>query len=292
MFRGNWYRQPPFIIPLLLLVGIAALSVTHGGQNYHAANHYEQSSRHAGENPAGAIQPPSGDIATGEADEHNPQAEIQPSERHLFLSDTWAQWLMALGTIATVVLVTWTVLVTRKMLKEAEDTATAARDAVDVTRVIGEKQVRAYVAFDLSSFPDTISIKEKPNIRIGISNSGQSPAIQLCIQSGLNPCPLTLLIPNDPDVVFRADGKDKAAKSTIPAGGTYFTGASCSQTPSELLGGNPKINKYVFIGQVTYLDVFDIEHKTTACFIGEIIRTEGDEAYLEWSTHQSLNHLD
>ncbi|MBI1235730.1 MAG: hypothetical protein GC188_03500 [Alphaproteobacteria bacterium] len=162
------------------MVGLAALSATQSGQQYHTADHYEQSSRHTGENPAGAIQSATSDIYARETHENNPQSEIDRPERFWWFGDTVAQWIMAAGTIATVGLVTWTVLVTRKMLKEAEDTARAARDAVDVTRDIGQKQVRAYLEIESVVLlePDDL-VGTATNLKVTIRNTGQSRASEI-----------------------------------------------------------------------------------------------------------------
>lgn len=237
MLRGDWYRQPPFIIPLLLLVGAVALSVTQSGQQYHAADHYEQSPSHAGENPAGAIQPASGDIPASETDKNQPQAEIQPSERHLFWSDTWAQWIMAIGTVATVGLVAWTVVVTKRMLKEAEDAADAARDAVTVTQEMGEAQTRAYMSANTAkiyrtSKPDDDNIF-KFTIRIEIKNTGHSPALN----------------------IFGA--ADAACKSHLELSGVVENKAKISALRTVLAGGNA-ITENIHFSEMTKPDVKNI----------------------------------
>ncbi|WP_291764129.1 hypothetical protein [Maricaulis sp.] len=154
---------------------MAALSITKGGEHGRATDHHEQSSSHAGENPSSAVQSPSRDISASETDENDPQAEIDRSERFWWFGDSIAQWLMTAGTMATVGLVAWTVLVTRKMLAAAEITAEAAIETVRVTRKIGRAQTRAYLSVVGARFELEYGLL---HCIVRVKNFGNSPALQ------------------------------------------------------------------------------------------------------------------
>lgn len=84
-------------------------------------------------------------------------------------------WLSAI-TLIGVLFVGWTLRETRKAVR-------AADDAVDVTRDIGEAQVRAYVRITGGSVklvradPGMADQRVRPKITIKVRNYGQSPAI-------------------------------------------------------------------------------------------------------------------
>lgn len=115
-----------------------------------------------------------------------------------FAGDTIAQWIMSIAgiaatgvSIAALILIAKTLDATReaaeytgKAVKVAEDANAAARDAVGVTREIGQAQIRAYM-----SIPEcNIGMPNPPNItfHFWMKNSGQSPArnvgLRICLQ--------------------------------------------------------------------------------------------------------------
>jgi|GEM_PF-5391184 len=81
-------------------------------------------------------------------------------------------WLIGIGTVLLVA----TLLLTLGANRAAVKAAVAAERAVDVTRIMGEAQTRAY----LTVTGATIDYKGPtaiPHIRIGIENTGNSPAL-------------------------------------------------------------------------------------------------------------------
>ncbi|MGB5864963.1 MAG: hypothetical protein WBG95_11775 [Sulfitobacter sp.] len=99
----------------------------------------------------------------------------------------WARWMFwatvgtAVVTLLSLVLIGFTLRYTRKaaehtegMLRQAERATIAAEGAVDATRDIGEKQVRAYLHVKSVEF---IVSGDGIGARILIANAGQSPAI-------------------------------------------------------------------------------------------------------------------
>jgi hypothetical protein len=89
-------------------------------------------------------------------------------------SDTLAQWIMTVFTIAAVVFVALTYIVTRRM---AEDSKAVVRD----TREIGEKQVRAYVSVQ-SAYGQSIPGENGTRLVVVLKNTGASPAFGLNIR--------------------------------------------------------------------------------------------------------------
>lgn len=95
---------------------------------------------------------------------------------------TWAH-LMFIVTGAGVIFIAQTLDATRAAVREAKDATKAAQDAVDVTREIGEAQVRAYltVAHAMIRFED-----RTPRLFLTIRNAGQSPARNIRISIGID----------------------------------------------------------------------------------------------------------
>lgn len=101
----------------------------------------------------------------------------------------WARWMFwatigtALVTLVGLILIGFTLRYTRKaaehtegMLRQAERATIAAESAVEATRDIGEKQVRAYLHVTNVGF----SLGEKTGevgVRLTVANAGQSPAV-------------------------------------------------------------------------------------------------------------------
>lgn len=129
------------------------------------------------------------------SEEHDdPGSEYRPEDTsqngYLIFGDGMAQWIMAATGIAAFILSAWAVLLlywtlkaTRKMIGEAEKTtgaaidgAKAAKETVDLTRYLGQRQLRAYLSAHVAFCQfsgDTIGCN------FTIINDGATPATKV-----------------------------------------------------------------------------------------------------------------
>lgn len=111
------------------------------------------------------------------------------SDDHLIWGDGFAQWAMALTGIIALFISGWavwllyqTLAATRAAVAQAEIGTEAAVKAVDVTRRIGEAQVRAYVTV-LAGFTPKPPGNGKIGVYLRMTNHGHSPAFALEIEN-------------------------------------------------------------------------------------------------------------
>lgn len=209
MFEPKWYSKPPFGTPIIIAALLIAVTI-YAGDNQQTQDTDRQRADHAGHHPSEVIETPRSDVSARERHEEQPTAENETGNGLIVLTDTLAQWLMMIGTLATVGLVGWTLHVTRGLLKEAHSASKAAADSVevtrlmllesekataaalstvDVTRTMGEAQTRAYLSakeLQVQRFPAAKSpigtVSQKPEqwaarVFLQVNNSGNSPAI-------------------------------------------------------------------------------------------------------------------
>lgn len=126
----------------------------------------------------------------GSASQDEPQDQPGPLER----ADLTAQQAMALFAGLQVVLtffgllyIRWTLIETRKAVKEASDATAAAHAAVDITRSSTEKQLRAYVTIRHVLLTD-FEVGKVPRTEIRIHNTGATPARKIQMRMELQRC--------------------------------------------------------------------------------------------------------
>lgn len=186
MSRSYRIRNHPYLA-LIPLVALLLVSSYYSHDQEPATPYGGEHNEHAGDHQAWAVSVPVSEVASYSAAQENPSNQDEASHRGLIYGDTLAQWVMAVGTIATVALVMWTLFVTKGMLREARLATKAAVQAakstdatVAETRRIGEAQVRAYlkVSFNRVSFngPDG---RKAIKLSGSINNTGVSPAFHL-----------------------------------------------------------------------------------------------------------------
>lgn len=115
----------------------------------------------------------------------NPQNEIE--ERGLVAQERMAYSSvgMLITSIITIFLILITLHYTRKaaqhtkhMLDQAEETTRAAKETIEVTKIVSEKQIQAYISI---SNP-IMHLLPSPSISLDIKNVGQSPAIDITLK--------------------------------------------------------------------------------------------------------------
>lgn len=94
--------------------------------------------------------------------------------------DTYAQWFMAILALAATGISIWAIRILRNTLDQTRYAVKSAEDAVEVTREIGEAQVRAYLQFSIKHL-NYIQAVKNDGIKLGgiLTNKGQSPALEI-----------------------------------------------------------------------------------------------------------------
>lgn len=82
---------------------------------------------------------------------------------------------MAVFSIVATGISIWAVRLLRDTLIATREAVKAADDAVEVTRDIGNKQLRAYLWIGVSEIMD-VAAERRPRAQIGLKNYGQTPA--------------------------------------------------------------------------------------------------------------------
>lgn len=120
------------------------------------------------------------------------QTDDKPSP--LEQSDLAAQWTMAgfaglqlILTFLGLLYIRWTLIETKKAVKEAGDATAAAENAIEVTRLSAERQLRAYLSIDKISATG-LSPGETPVVWISVTNRGQTPARNLWVKTVVVRC--------------------------------------------------------------------------------------------------------
>jgi len=112
---------------------------------------------------------PEHDGGSAEDGDENPH-----QDPNIILGDGWAQWAMVVLSFFALGVSAWAVWLLRDTLKATRDAVRSADDAVEVTREIGQKQMRAYV--NLQTADLHWSDEEPLQIKVIIENTGQTPA--------------------------------------------------------------------------------------------------------------------
>jgi hypothetical protein len=208
--------------------------------------------------------------------------------------------LEALITLAGVILVGFTLYHTREAAKAARDAvgeakraADAANTSIDVTREIGQAQVRAYLTCEGATF----SIEDdwmlcQPVIR----NYGQSPASNVKIRAVVSS--MTKEIPGEgriPPHSARQDSREFGNEcEAIQAGGTGKT--LLAWTHVDLEGQHPHIllkNAYFSIlGRLSWTDVFNGEYRSEFVLHqnGNVDVISKDSVHRRQGTLSAFNH--
>lgn len=135
-----------------------------------------------------------------------------------FWEDTFPQWAMALFSIVATGISWLAVVYLRETLRETRKAVKAADDAVDVTREIGQAQVRAYL-----NCPSVEFAVNEMQLRclFNLHNSGASPAKSVFIEAKLSsiiPTPVPGDVVDDRQIVKnRVVDHGKWVVNDIPA---------------------------------------------------------------------------
>ncbi|MBS7554555.1 hypothetical protein KHC23_12920 [Ancylobacter dichloromethanicus] len=186
-----------------------------------------------------------------------------------------ASWVSVIFTAIGLSLLYWTLRATREAVREAEKASRAAVEAVDVTRTIGEAQVRAYVTAKDCRL-SACAIGAKLRVKIGFINNGATPARSVDVRGSI----IFAAFPqaaNHPYVLHSLPGNTAGLAPNIP-GATeirrfkIFT----AEEHQSLVEGKGAFYVHVV---VSYLDVFGRQNISRTTFVyGRREAEEGEKA--------------
>ncbi|MDP1700431.1 MAG: hypothetical protein Q8L53_05645 [Aestuariivirga sp.] len=173
--------------------------------------------------------------------------------------DTYAQWLMALFSVAATGVSIWAVRLLRSTLRETQAATQATVEANEVARVIGRSQVRAYLSVSdmILNFSDDGIVA-----RVDIKNSGQSPAFKVIVKGRIHVGTIENLAKGGKiasettSVLGVADASFVAANSNKDVLIAWYRAEATS--PFHLYVTN-HATRFRFNGHLKWLDVFGAE---------------------------------
>lgn len=166
-------------------------------------------------------------------------------------SDTLAQWIMAVFTIAAVILVWRTLVATQSIATD--------------TREIGQIQVRAYISIESVAIKPTRNSDGKIQADMVLKNFGQSPARNVTHELQV------LFAHSEEKVQVRVQDLELPPVQRMPGGGTTDVSAgesnSCRAftpvTPASIFSDVKDGTAVIIVrGWVRYEDVFGAKHHT------------------------------
>jgi hypothetical protein len=165
----------------------------------------------------------------------------------------WVSGVTALVTATGVIYVAATLIQTRKGVG-------AAVDAVDVTRDIGQRQIRAYLLFSSIKI-EGFRRGEIANVTFAIENYGQTPA-------RINNMLYGTIVLDDPEYGKIRDLPVAGEGSTVIIGGGHRYTQDIripipdNETAMREITSEAKF--FVFFGYISYKDIFGITRRTLA----------------------------
>lgn len=178
-------------------------------------------------------------------------------------SDSYAQWIMAVFSIAATGVSIWAVRLLRDTLIATRAAVRAADDTVNVTREIGKAQTRAYLSVTPNEIPplEGSNLETAQNFTISINNGGQSPAKNLRYNA-IAEWGRRDITNSDSDLIDES-GKFKNPRLIISAGGTEEIIVDSNITLNDFYMRETDGYKEgpILYGIIWYEDVFGDEHK-------------------------------
>jgi hypothetical protein len=179
-----------------------------------------------------------------------------------FLGDGWAQWFMAVTGLIALCVSVWAVYLldlqlkaTREAIKEAEKATAAAIDTVELTRDLGNKELRPWVLMSQPTFgiargtrmPDGRVEQQTLAAFLSFRNYGKNPAINVGIFSNF------AIVANEAIPVFQApQGEGEATIAPTSEVNTQQIHISGEEF-ERVMSGRASVALY---GKVVYNDPF------------------------------------
>lgn len=197
--------------------------------------------------------------AKNETEKHEEQADeeshilpgLQEYGIHVTPSDTLAQWIMALLGLVATGLSAWAVVLLKRTLHETEA-------AVEVTRDVGQSQLRAYVSVSFAQF---VRAGDSAVAKIGIKNFGQTPAFNVVtwVHTWIERYPLEIELPRPEPKDFESFSRANLPPQTEVEHIQHHPKDINDFSRKEIQAGRAAF--YVY-GEVQYDDVFGVRRHT------------------------------
>lgn len=234
--RGD---RPALVVLGLLVASIVFVSLL-GVWGRHEAEHASRCYADAGSNQE-------------QIKEYNP---VCPDE-HMFFGDGYAQWIMAVFSAVATGASIWAVILLKDTLAATRDAVRAADDAVEVTREMGRRQMRAYVEASSPTVFD-FAVGRAPYIRYRPQNAGQTPAKQFRQTTTWR----IVDNPNAAQIRFGPIVMDRGVDD-IGAGTHLEQRTNLPLLTQELFDDIMAGRKFLlFCGVIKYRDVFGVQRRT------------------------------
>lgn len=280
MSDGNWYSKPEFIVLVsTVLVGAFVIFLKSGYGPSQRPNQWYEASQYADRaNQRIAVECLQEEVAARLKCANEIEAtyrEQHTSERDLSAQQYMAIWafLMAVASIGALA-ITWIGIVyIRRTLDQTIAATEAAQSAVQVTREIGEAQVRAYITIKSCE----IIFNKDENVasfNFEVENTGQSPAMKVRV-----PFRAFLKVPGQNDATY--DGYIRAPH--IGSGQTHWIGLKLREEDFPALSttlGWEKIDWLHINVVVSYRDVFKQSHSRGRVFALKDFEIGGESSSL------------
>ncbi|TPE51506.1 hypothetical protein [Amaricoccus solimangrovi] len=181
----------------------------------------------------------------------------------------WTFWLLGLSVITTGV-AGGGIYYVHATLTETRAAVRAAEAANEVSRDVGQAQIRAYLSLT-PGLPSGVKIDDFPSVQIFVENTGQSPAYSVLCASAIVPRNWyfdgneNFLVMTSFD---KAPFQTPEALGTIGANGRSPTEAKCILLLDRSLYDKcfDRGDDAMFLAAiVTYVDVFGASHETRFC---------------------------
>jgi hypothetical protein len=217
--------------------------------------------------------------------EDNPVARPSFWEIYTSPTDTYAQWIMAVLSVVATGASILAIILIRRTLHETKRTADAALNANNISREIGEAQVRAYLSEEKTFFEWEVNLDQKFKASHVWKNSGQSPALN-CLSFVDH-------------VIVGFDEEETFIGSFTNLPSSHRVGHSCASGQRVNLEGQfisiidlndlaDKKKKLILYSAVAYVDVFKNKHLAESCHVA-IFPDDGDAEKILFRTYRYHN---
>lgn len=221
--------------------------------------------------------------------------EHQRAERDLSAQQEMARWAFYMLAVSSAGLV-----ITAVGIYYVRDTLIETRKSVQVTREIGEAQVRAYLSIRPTVIPsmEGAPLDHRRSFEVEIENAGLTPARNVNAVVYADWLPRNLPSPC-PNLVRMRDGSTQA-DLTIAAGSSISASAETKLTDLDFLTKDTNAGPTVphLYGIVWYNDVFGRPHRTRFAFVAQaVVYTDrfpkiGDDAGIGVALSAASEHND
>lgn len=251
------------VLIVVVLVGIVAFQKSgyehvNPVSNEYETSEYQKRANARVENECSGIQGVdfakcANEIEKAARDAHRSQKDLK-AQRYMAL---WAFFMAAAGIVGLIVTGVGLYFIYRTLVA-SEKATKAAVEAVNVTRDMGERQIRAYLAVENSTVRN-LAVGQNMKIEFSLKNSGQSPAKNVSVET------IICFTDEDPNSKKLYFGTIPAgSRAHVSAGGDYRQFRNYETTIDQSVFDNITNGTIhiLFAGVIKYKDVFGATRRT------------------------------